>query len=99
MREFTDEQGRAWIAEAFEEETPRHHGRWHLVFHPPGESTPLFPAPEVRWQTRESAVRTLDTMSLFELRRRLAALRRRAPALAPDGAAAIPWVDRTITTG
>lgn len=71
MRTFADENDRAWIATAREEDTPRHHGRWYLVFHPEGDDASILPMPEVRWQTRPTARRTLRTMSLFELRRRL----------------------------
>ena len=71
MKEFTDEQGDMWVASAREEDTPRHHGRWYLVFHPAGDADGILAMPEVRWQSRRSAVRTLNTMSVFELRRRL----------------------------
>jgi hypothetical protein len=83
MRTFTDESGAAWTASAREERTPRHHGRWYLVFHPAAGSAgsagaPLLSMPEVRWQTRATAERTLRTMSVFELRRRLRSVRERA---------------------
>jgi len=81
MRSFKDENGREWIATALEEETPRHHGRWYLVFHPEGEADAVFPIPEVRWQTQETAERTLRTMSETELRRRLNTARLRSPSL------------------
>jgi hypothetical protein len=71
MRSFVDAQGRAWVASAREEDTPRHHGRWYLVFHPADDDADVLPIPEVRWQTRATAARTLDTMSDFELLRRL----------------------------
>lgn len=69
MKNFTDDQGRAWTADAREEPTPRHHGRWYLVFRS-AEGGELA-MPEVRWQTMATAKRTLLTMSDFELRRRL----------------------------
>jgi hypothetical protein len=78
MRNFLDDQGREWTATSREENTPRHHGRWYLAFHPVADPTALIPLPEVRWQTRQSAQRTLDTMSGFELLRRLLAARARA---------------------
>lgn len=78
MRTFADATGAPWVADAREEQTPRHHGRWYLVFHPPGDPEPLFPMPEVRWQTHPTAVRTLRTMSEFELRRRLEVVLARA---------------------
>lgn len=81
MRTFTDESGAAWTASAREERTPRHHGRWYLVFHPASDASagaPLLSMPEVRWQTRATAERTLGTMSVFELRRRLRSVLERA---------------------
>ena len=99
MREFTDEQGAVWSAFAAEEDTPRHHGRWYLVFHPVGAEVPLLAAPEVRWQSRASAERTLATMSLFELRRRLNGAERRAGVPAPAGAAGVTWIKRAINAG
>lgn len=79
MRSFSDEMGRGWIATAHEEMTPRHHGRWHLVLHPEGAPSETLMLPEVRWQTRETAERTIRTMSETELRRRLRIARGRAP--------------------
>lgn len=81
MRSFKDENGRVWIATALEEETPRHHGRWYLVFHPEGQPDAVRPVPEVRWKTRASAERTVRTMSETELRRRLRAARERSPSV------------------
>src|SRR5688572_1735692 len=78
MRQFTDEAGIAWGASAREERTPRHHQRWYLIFHAAADETTLLPMPEVRWQTRATAQRTLRTMSEFELRRRLHTVRERA---------------------
>jgi len=83
MRNFVDEAGREWVATAVEEETPRHHGRWHLVFHPAGEPGRALRMREVRWQSAETAERTLRTMSETELRRRLRSLERR---VSPAGA-------------
>lgn len=80
MRRFEDENGRGWIADAIEERTPRHHGRWYLIFREDKAHSEPLPMPEIRWQTHETAARTLAAMSLFELRRRLAeALSRHAP--------------------
>ncbi len=95
MREFTDERGRGWVAGATEEDTPRHHGRWYLVIHPADAETPRLDLPEVRWQSLPEAERTLATMSLFDLRRRLAWAERRAGVPAPTGEGA-PWVGRGI---
>lgn len=71
MRSFTDSDGQSWVASAREENTPRHHSRWYLVLHPADAPEQLMAVPEIRWQTKASAVRTLQTMSEFELRRRL----------------------------
>ncbi|MEJ2678101.1 MAG: hypothetical protein P8174_03385 [Gemmatimonadota bacterium] len=71
MVTFKDDDGREWVATAREEDTPRHHGRWYLVLHPADSVEPELTVPEVRWQTMRSAERTLETMSVFELRRRL----------------------------
>lgn len=80
MKTFVGDDGRSWRATVREEVTPRHHGRWYLVLEPaegPGEALPV---PEIRWQTAESAERTLRTMSEHELRRRLGwILERSAP--------------------
>lgn len=78
MPTFRDEAGQAWVATANEEDTPRHHGRWFLVFHPEGRPDDLLAVPEVRWQTLATGERTLRTMSVFELRRRLRIVRSRA---------------------
>lgn len=77
MRTFTDDSDQEWVATAVEEDTPRHHGRWYLVFHPAGDDETLLTMEEVRWQTRETAERTLETMGLTELRRRLKIVRER----------------------
>ncbi len=99
MRDFTDEQGAVWTATAVEEDTPRHHGRWYLVFHPAGGEVPRLAAPEWRWQSEPEARRTLDTMSLFELRRKLAGVKRRAGVPAAAGVAGTPWIHRVINAG
>jgi hypothetical protein len=78
MKQFADADGSEWIASAREEQTPRHHGRWFLVFHPAGDDDARLAMPEVRWQTKETAARTVRSMSTFELRRRLHILRERA---------------------
>jgi hypothetical protein len=90
MRSFVDGSGQPWVASAREEDTPRHHGRWYLVFHPEGDASGVWPMPEVRWQTRASAERTLGAMSGFELVRRLDIVRGRSTAPSSVGAAAEP---------
>lgn len=86
MRTFEDSTGRRWVATAREEATPRHHGRWHLVFHPEDDPGSLLPMAEVRWQSRHTAERTLRTMSEVELRRRLAVVLARAGRDGEDAA-------------
>jgi hypothetical protein len=51
-----------------------------MILHPQDDEAGLLVLPEIRWQTRASAERTLETMSLFELRRRLDIAQRRAAA-------------------
>jgi len=98
MKQFTDEMGAAWVASARQEDTARHHGRWYLVFHPAGDDGGIMPMPEVRWQTRATADRTLNAMSDFELRRRLHIVRERAlleHGASPDSGAVEPARERT----
>lgn len=71
MRTFNDLDGNAWVATAWEESTPRHHGRWYLVIKPARDEKPSYAVPDVRWQSRVSAERTLRTMAEWELQRRL----------------------------
>jgi hypothetical protein len=72
MREFTDTSGRSWTASVREEEGPDYKGRLFMVLEPTdlavGEPLELR---EVRWNSERTARRTLETMSPFELRRRL----------------------------
>lgn len=69
MREFTDADGRSWTATAVTEETTDYKGRYHLVMEAAdGERVELT---DIRWNSERSARRTLETMSVVELRRRL----------------------------
>jgi hypothetical protein len=100
MKQFSDEAGTGWVAGAREENTPRHHGRWYLIFHRADDESATLSMPEVRWQTRATAERTLRTMSDFELRRRLhivleRALREQGPS--PEGGEA-PRMGRDRTS-
>ena len=78
MREFTDEEGRSWIASSMEEESTDYKGRHYLTLTPAegGETLALH---DVRWNSERTARRSLETMSLFELRRRLRWAEGRAP--------------------
>jgi hypothetical protein len=81
MRRFNDSAGTPWLATAREERTPRHHGRFYLVFRPADDGATEFAVSEVRWQNLATAERTLRTMSESELQRRLRWARTR---VAPD---------------
>jgi hypothetical protein len=77
-RSFLDDSGRSWIATAHEEQTPRHHTRWFLGFREADDTGRFHAMPEVRWQTLQTAERTIAAMSEFELKKRLAAALHRA---------------------
>lgn len=94
MRTFTDEQGIEWIADASEEQTPRHHGRWFLTLRSQSGDFE-YELPEVRWQTVESARRILTTMAAFELRRRLKGVRARHAS--KDGASSFEGVGAGVS--
>jgi len=72
MREFTDAEGRTWSASAAEASGEDYKGRMYMVFRPvdgpPEEELRLT---DVRWNSERTARRTLETMSVVELRRRL----------------------------
>jgi len=69
MREFTDSEGRTWQTDVAEASGNDYKGRFHLVMTGPGgEETSLV---DVCWNSRRTAERTLATMSVVELRRRL----------------------------
>ena len=69
MREFTDAEGRSWTATAATEESTDYKGRYHLVME--ADDGELVELTDVRWNSERSARRTLDSMSMVELRRRL----------------------------
>jgi len=71
MREFTDHDGRAWTAAVGEDAGPDYKGRFYLVMQPAGQAGEAIPLVDVRWNGGRTAQRTLDTMSVVELRRRL----------------------------
>jgi hypothetical protein len=99
MKQFTDERDEQWVATAIEEQTPRHHGKWYLVFHPANNAEQHFPVPEVRWQTAATAARTLRTMSDFELRRRLNSALERYGHGERDGKADVPRSQTNVSAG
>ena len=72
MREFTDSDGRTWSAFAVEERGADYKGRLHLVLRPTdGGEDGTVELRDVRWNSERTARRTLETMSVVELRRRL----------------------------
>lgn len=80
MREFLDSDGDAWVAAVRSEAGLDLKGRHYLYFHPEGADDQGLELLDVRWNSPETAERTLATMSGVELRRRLrSALGRKAP--------------------
>ncbi|MBI4540669.1 MAG: hypothetical protein HY704_14305 [Gemmatimonadetes bacterium] len=72
MREFVDEQGRRWRAGARREPVLDFKGRWYLAFQSLDGAVEVEPAlRDVRWNSRQTAERTLATMAEVELCRRL----------------------------
>jgi hypothetical protein len=80
MREFTDQEGHSWIATVREIQGPDYKGRWFFVMAPKGDPDSEVALGDVRWNTERTARRTLETMSLVELRRRLRSALGRASA-------------------
>ena len=71
MRQFTDGDGRDWIATVQEEPGPDYKGRYVFALESKeGGGSPV-QLTDVRWNSERTARRTLDTMSDAELRRRL----------------------------
>jgi hypothetical protein len=82
MKEFTDAEGRRWRASAREEPSVDYKGRYFLVLEPvDGAMGEAFELEEVRWNSERTAMRTISTMSGFELRRRLRSALGRKPEL------------------
>lgn len=71
MRKFLDSDGDPWVATLRSSEGLDYKGRHHLHFHPEGAEDQGLDLPDVKWNSRETAERTLATMSGVELRRRL----------------------------
>ena len=71
MKTFTDAAGRTWQAFVREESGTDYKGRYHMVLKPEDGADQEYPLEDVRWNTERTARRTLETMSDFELRRRL----------------------------
>ncbi len=71
MRNFEDQEGVEWTACVAETPGPDYKGRYHLSMRRADGSGPEVSLGDVRWNSRRTAQRTLDTMSVVELRRRL----------------------------
>lgn len=81
MREFEDREGGRWQAEVAERRGPDYKGRFHLVMRPLDGDAPVVELEDVRWNSPRTALRTLETMSTLELRRRLRSALGRASQL------------------
>jgi hypothetical protein len=71
MRQFTDQDGRVWAATVQWTAGPDYKGRFFFVMAPADDSSAEVALHDVRWNTERTARRTLETMSVVELRRRL----------------------------
>ena len=82
MREFVDDRGDPWVASVAEEDGGDYKGRFYLVLEDAGPDREgrSVALTDVRWNSRRTARRTLDTMSGVELRRRLRSARGRSVA-------------------
>ena len=69
MRDFNDSDGAAWTAAVREEVGADYKGRFYLVLS--GDDGSRASLVDVRWNNERTAERTLRTMSVVELRRRL----------------------------
>ena len=82
MRDFSDAEDRTWTASVREEAGADYKGRFYLVLmNDTGEENPLV---DVRWNSQRTARRTLMTMSIVELRKRLRSAVGRDTALPPS---------------
>jgi hypothetical protein len=85
MRAFTDSAGTTWHASVQERQGADYKGRFEFVVWPdggnPGEDG--FPLEDIRWNSQETAERTLRTMSELELRRRLRSAVGRSAGIGP----------------
>ncbi len=84
MRNFEDPNGTTWTACVAETPGTDYKGRCHLAMRRADGAGPQLELTDVRWNSVGTARRTLDTMSVVELRRRLRSAlgRASAPALA-----------------
>ena len=71
MRNFEDQEGTVWAAKVAEKAGTDYKGRYHLTMQRADGTGPTVSLVDVRWNSERTARRTLDTMSVVELRRRL----------------------------
>jgi len=69
MRQFSDHTGSQWAASVHRADGPDYKGRFFMVLE--NDSGRVISLEDIRWNTKETALRTLQTMSDVELRRRL----------------------------
>jgi hypothetical protein len=69
MREFTDRDGTSWTATVRSRSGPDYKGRHYFVMR--SADNREVELTDVRWNSEQTASRTLETMSVAELRRRL----------------------------
>ncbi|HZD03700.1 MAG TPA: hypothetical protein VE173_02245 [Longimicrobiales bacterium] len=89
MRTFEDWNGRKWLASVVERPGPDYKGRYHFRLGPlDSDDSEGLSLTDIRWNSERTAERTLETMSVVELRRRLRqALGRGAGATAKEAPA------------
>jgi hypothetical protein len=79
MRVFRDGNGDGWVASVGERDGDDYKGRYFFRMTPQsGADRESVTLTDVRWNSPETAERTLQTMSSEELRRRLSSARGRA---------------------
>jgi hypothetical protein len=72
MRVFQDEDGRSWLAAIRERPGRDYKGRYYFFLKPEeGRDADGVALLDVRWNSERTAERTLESMSVVELRRRL----------------------------
>ena len=69
MRTFEDSEGLLWTAEVIEHSGPDYKGRYYLALGSDDGSRVALT--DVRWNSSRAALRSLETMAVAELRRRL----------------------------
>jgi hypothetical protein len=83
MRQFTDGDGRGWVATVEEHPGPDYKGRYVFAMEPEDGEPGRVHLTDVRWNSQRTARRTLETMSDGELRRRLRSASGRASPSIP----------------